>query len=107
MSLSAFNVSSSAGNVSAIGNITSFSSLNSSLDEVLEDNVIRSVNFPLFEIDDPYEYRDRPCHPLNEFFNCTPEDYLSFARGPQRLPMNITILVSQFSFYTMQIIRDL
>lgn len=95
MSLSDFNITSNFENASSILNFTDFRMYNSSsLDDVLQDNVVKSANFPLFESDDPNEYRDRPCHPANEFFNCTPEDYLLFTRGPQRLPMNITILVS-------------
>lgn len=102
MSLSEFSSTSlSLGNISVLGEFANFSSLNYSLDDVLEDNVIRSANFPLFETDDPDEYIDLPCHPGNKRFNCTPESYLLFARGPQMLPMNITILVSLNVFFIM------
>lgn len=67
---------------------------NASLNEVLADNVINSANFPLFESDDPFEYKDFPCHPQNKFFNCSKDDFLKFARGPQRLPMDLLMLVS-------------
>lgn len=71
---------------------------NASLNEVLADNVINSANFPLFESDDPFEYKDFPCHPQNKFFNCTKDDFLKFARGPQRLPSDLLTLVSGFKF---------
>lgn len=67
---------------------------NASMNEVLADNVINSANFPLFESDDPYEYKDFPCHPQNKFFNCSKDDFLKFARGPQRLPSDLLTLVS-------------
>lgn len=91
MSLSEVTLAPLVQNVSTNLHVDFF---NVSLKEVLDDNVINSANFPLFESDDPFEYRNFPCHPQNKHFNCTVSDFLKFARGPQRLPTGLLTLVS-------------
>ncbi|XP_037946171.1 neuropeptides capa receptor-like [Teleopsis dalmanni] len=38
----------------------------------------------------PYE----PCSPFSKHFNCTPEEYLTYLQGPQRLPLHTVLLVT-------------
>ncbi|KAL5291377.1 NMUR1.2 family protein [Megaselia abdita] len=91
MNVSEVSLTSHIQNVSTNLHVELF---NASLNKVLADNVINSANFPLFESDDPFEYKDFPCHPQNRLFNCTKDDFLKFARGPQRLPNDLLWLVT-------------
>lgn len=96
MSISEVALATPIANVSGNLHVPLYGNRNVSLNTVLDDNVINSANFPLFEIDDLYEYKDFPCHPSNSHFNCSKSDFLKFARGPQRLPMGPLLLVSEF-----------
>lgn len=73
-----------------LGNRTNFRNISS----VFSDDVLDGSDSSLLDFDNDDNYVYNRCNPNGIHFNCTRDEFLEFARGPQQLPMITAMLIT-------------